>query len=86
MSPVSSFQNEKKLKILGTNSVAECEKQSKHGATQSCNFCAYYGLATLTAVSLQLYGMLMIWKIQQVKQDDAMQAALSQMRNYSFIP
>ena len=57
MSPFSSFQNAKKLKILGTNSGAECEKQSKHDATQSYNFYPYYGLATLIAVSLQLYGM-----------------------------
>ena len=31
--------------------------------------------ATLKTVSLQLNGMLMIWKIQQAMQDDAMGAA-----------
>ena len=30
-------------------------------------------LATLIAVSLQLNGMLMMWKIQQAMQDDAIQ-------------
>ena len=33
-------------------------------------------LATLTAVSLQLNGMLVMWKIQQAKEDDVIQATL----------
>ena len=33
-------------------------------------------LATLTAVSLQLNEMLVMWKIQQAKEDDVIQATL----------
>ena len=50
---------------------AKFEKQSKHSETQNYNFTPIIALATLIAVSLQLNGMLMIWKIQQTMQDDA---------------
>ena len=51
----------------------EFEKQSKHGETQSYKFRPVITLATLdlVAVSLMSNGMLMMWKIQQAKQDDA---------------
>ena len=55
-------------KILGMSSGAK--KEAKHGETQSYNFRAYHSFATLTAVSLLLSGMLMMWKIQQAKQED----------------
>ena len=38
-------------------------------------FAPIIALATLIAVSLQLDGMFMMWKIQQVMQDYAIQAA-----------
>ena len=50
---------------------AKFEKQSKHSETQNYNFTPIIALATLIAESLQLNGMLMIWKIQQTMQDDA---------------
>ena len=43
--------------------------------TKILTFALIIASATLKAVSLQLNGMLMIWKIQQVMQDDAMRAA-----------
>ena len=41
-------------------------------------------LATLLAVSLQLNGLLMMWKIHQAKQNDAIRAALFRKQNYSW--
>ena len=43
-------------------------------------------LATLIAVSLQLNGMLIMWKIQQGKKDDAIRAALLQRRSEELNP
>ena len=57
------FRDEKRPKIPGTSSGAKFEKQGKHGETQK-----FY-------VSLQVDGMLMMLKIQQAMQDDAMRAA-----------
>ena len=39
-------------------------------------FAPIMALATLLAVSLQLNGLLMMWKIHQTKQNDAIWAAL----------
>ena len=39
-------------------------------------FAPIMALATLLAVSLQLNGLLMMWKIHQTKQNDAIRAAL----------
>ena len=64
----------KMLKILGMSSGAKNE--AKHGETQSYNFRAYHCFATPIAVSLQLNGMLMMWKMQQAKQDDVIRATL----------
>ena len=58
-------------KILGTSSGAKFGKQSKHGETQK--FRAYLTIGK--AVSLQLNGILMIWKMQQAMQDDAIRTA-----------
>ena len=43
--------------------------------TKILTFALIIASATLKAVSLQLNGMLMIWKIQQAMQDDVMGAA-----------
>jgi len=51
------------------SSGANFEKQSKHGETSA----PIIALATLKAVSLQLNGMLMMWKKQQAMQDNAIQ-------------
>ena len=48
---------------------AKFKKQSKHGET----FAPIIALVTLRAVSLQFNGMLMMWKIQQAIQDNAIQ-------------
>ena len=68
----------KRLKILRTSFGAKLEKQNKDGETQpSYYFCAsIMVLATLFVVSLQLNGLLMMWKIHQAKQNDAIRAAL----------
>ena len=72
------FRDEKRPKILGTSFGANLEKQNKDGETQpSYYFCAsIMVLATLFVVSLQLNGLLMMWKIHQAKQNDAIRAAL----------
>ena len=61
------------------SSGAKFEKQSKHGET----FAPFIALATLRAVSLQLNGMLMMWKIQQAMQDNAIQTTRIHL---AFIP
>ena len=69
-SPVSEMRK-LRPKILGTGSGAQFEKQSKHGQTRkNLTFAPIIASATLKAVSLQLNGMLMMWKIQQVTQED----------------
>ena len=75
-SPVSEMR--KRSKILRTSFGAKLEKQNKDGETQpSYYFCAsIMALATLFVVSLQLNGLLMMWKIHQAKQNDAIRAAL----------
>ena len=70
------FRDEETPKILRMRSGAKFEKRSKHGKTQSYNFRAYHNFATPIAVSLLLNGMLMMWKIQQAKQDDVIRATL----------
>ena len=63
------FRDEKRPKILGTSFGAKLEKQNKDGETQqSYYFRAYHALVTLLAVSQQLNGLPMIWKIPQEKQ------------------
>ena len=62
------FRDDKRPK---TSCDAKFEKKSKHGETQSYKFRPIITLATLVAVSLMSNGMLMMWKIQKAKQDDA---------------
>ena len=62
------FRDEKRSKILRTSFGAKFGKQSKRGETENFYFRAS---VTLKAVSLQLYGMLMMCKIQQAMKDDA---------------
>ena len=73
------FRDEKRSKILGTSSGAKFGKQSKHIETYRNTKILTFGpiLASVTpkAVSLQLNGMLMMWKIQQAMQDDAIRTA-----------
>ena len=63
-SPVSDMR--KRPKILRTSVGAKLENQNKDGETQpSYYICAsIMALATLFVVSLQLNGLLMMWKIQ----------------------
>ena len=64
------FRYEIRTKILGTNSGAESRETKQ-------------ALATLISVKLQLNGMLMMWKIQQAKQDGVI---LFQRIHPTFIP
>ena len=70
------FPRWKRPKILGTSSGAKLEKQSKHMVEQKIiTFVTIMALATFKAVSLQLNGMLMKWKILQAMRDDAIRLA-----------
>ena len=62
------LRDENRSKILGTSSGAKFGKQRKHGETQKIlTFGPILPSVTLKAVSLQLNGMLMMWKIQEAK-------------------
>lgn len=69
------FRDEKRSKILGTSSGAKFGKQSNIANTNILTFGPILASVTLKAVSLQLNGMLMMWKIQQAMQDDAIRTA-----------
>ena len=70
------FRVEKRLKILGTSSGAKFEKQSKHDETQKIlTFAPFIASATVRAGSLLLNEMLMMWKIRQATQDDAIRTS-----------
>ena len=62
------FRDEKRPNILATSSDAKCEKESKYGEKKNH---ACHSMA----VSLQLNGMLTMWKTQQAMQDDAIRSA-----------
>ena len=66
-SPVSEMRKGRR-RFVARNSR---NKLSRYGETQSYKFRPIITLATLVAVSLMSNGMLMMWKIQQGKQDDA---------------
>ena len=68
-SPVSEMR--KSPNILATSSDAKCEKESKYGEKKNHDFRACHSMA----VSLQLNGMLTMWKTQQAMQDDAIRSA-----------
>ena len=66
------FRDEKRPNLLATSFDAKCERESKHGEKKkNHNLRAYHSMA----VSLQLNGMLTMWKTQQAKQDDAIRSA-----------
>ena len=69
------FRDEIRPKILGTSSGAKFGEQQTWRNTKIITFAPIIASATLKAVSLQLNGMLMMWKIQQAMQDDAIRAA-----------
>ena len=60
-SPVS--ETKKGSKTLATSSDAKFEKQSKHGKHKVITLAHIIDLATLSVVSLQSNGMLMMMKI-----------------------
>ena len=67
------FRDEKRPKILGTRSGTNYETKQTSWNTKKLTFMPIIASATPKAVSLQLNGMLMMWKIQQVMQDNAIQ-------------
>ena len=74
------FRNEKRPK---TGCSSTREEQSKH-AKHKVTFAPVIALATLIAESLLLNGMLMMWKVEQAKQNDV---ELIQSKNSSrFYP
>ena len=58
------FRDEKRPNILATSSDAKSEKESKYGEKKNHDFRACHSMA----VSLQLNGMLTMWKTQQAMQ------------------
>ena len=70
-----SFRDEKRSTILVTRSGAKFGKKSKHGETKILTYWPIIARVTLKAVSLQLHGVLMMWKILQAMQDDAIRNA-----------
>ena len=66
------FRDEKRPNILASDAKFEKEsKESKYGEKKNHDFRACHSMA----VSLQLNGMLTMWKIQQAMQDDAIRSA-----------
>ena len=65
------FRDEKRPNILATSSDAKCKKESKYGEKKNHDFRACHSMA----VSLQLNGMLTMWKTQQAMQGDAIRSA-----------
>ena len=78
------FRDEKRSKILGTSFGAKKKNKTKMAKrNRVITFTPIMALATLLAVSLQLNGSMMTWKIHQAKQNDAIRAALLRKRNFS---
>ena len=66
------FRDEKRPNILASGAKFEKEsKESKYGEKKNHDFRACHSMA----VSLQLNGMLTMWKRQQAMQDDAIRSA-----------
>ena len=74
---------EKRPKILGTSSGAKFGNKATWRNTKILTFVPIIASATLKAVSLQLNGMLVMWKIQQAMQDDAIRITRT---HPAFIP
>ena len=67
----SLVPKEKRPKILGTSYGAKFGNKATWRNTKILTFGPIIASATLKAVSLQLNGILVMWKIQQAMQDDA---------------
>ena len=63
----TGFRDEKRSKILGTSSGAKFRNKANMAKHKILTFGPILTLVTLKAVSLQLNGMLMMWKIQEAK-------------------
>ena len=61
--------------------VRNSRKKARRRNTKLITFAHIIALVTLKIVSLQLNGMLMMWKIQQAMQDDAIQVAIIHQGN-----
>ena len=71
----ADFRDEKRSKILGTSSGAKFRNKANMAKHKILTFGPILASVTLKAVSLQLNGMLMMWKIQEALQDDAIRTA-----------
>ena len=77
-----AFQDEKKgQRSWGQVLVRNSRKKARRRNTKLITFAPVIALVTLKIVSLQLNGMLMMWKIQQAMQDDAIQVAIIHQGN-----
>ena len=65
------FRDKKRPKIVGTSSGAKFGNKATRRNTKILTFVPIIASATLKVVSLPLNGMLVMWKIQQAMQDDA---------------
>ena len=65
--------------------VRNSRKKARRRNTKLITFAPVIALVTLKIVSLQLNGMLMMWKIQQAMQDDAIQVAIIHQGNRAEI-
>ena len=77
-----AFQDEKKgQRSRGRVLVRNSRKKARRRNTKLITFAHIIALVTLKIVSVQLNGMLMMWKIQQAMQDDAIQVAIIHQGN-----
>ena len=76
-----AFQDEKGQRSWGQVLVRNSRKKARRRNTKLITFAPVIALVTLKIVSLQLNGMLMMWKIQQAMQDDAIQVAIIHQGN-----
>ena len=77
--PLSKMK--KSAKIPGRVLLQNSRKKARRRNTKLITFAPVIALVTLKIVSLQLNGMLMLWKIQQAMQDDAIQVAIIHQGN-----
>ena len=79
LSPLSKIK--KGQRFWGRVLVRNSRKKATRRNTKLITFAPTIALVTLKIVSLQLNGMLMMWKIQQAMQDDAIQVAIIHQSN-----
>ena len=79
LGPLSKMK--KSAKIPGRVLLQNSRKKARRRNTKLITFAPVIALVTLKIVSLQLNGMLMLWKIQQAMQDDAIQVAIIHQGN-----